>query len=48
MNAKIMGFDIGKKKSKIMCGNSGATRSINVGGEPLKHVEKVRECYQYK
>lgn len=49
MNAKMMGLIVSKKKSKIMSVNSGATRSVNIDGEPLEHIERVhlsRECDQ--
>ena len=45
MNAKKTGLIISKKKSNVMCVNSGATRSINIDGEPLDHTE---ECDQYR
>ena len=39
-NAKKTGLIISKKKSKIMCVNSDASRPINIHGEPLEHTEE--------
>ena len=39
-NAKKTGLIISKKKSKIMCNNSDASRPINIDGEPLEHTEE--------
>ena len=39
MNAKKTGLNINKKKSKIMCVNSGVTAEINIDGESLEQVE---------
>ena len=40
MNSKKTGLNISKKKSKIMCVNSSPTRTINIDGEPLDHIEE--------
>ena len=40
INAKKTGLIISKKKSKIMCVNSDASRPINIDGEPLEHIEE--------
>ena len=40
INAKKMGLIISKKKSKIMCVNSDASRPINIDGELLEHIEE--------
>ena len=52
MNAKNTGLNISRNKSKIMCVSSGATRSVNLDGEPLEHIEEFtylgRECNQYR
>jgi len=37
--AKRTGLIISKKKSKIMCVKSDASRPINIEGEPLEHIE---------
>ena len=39
-NAKRTGLIISKRKSKIMCVNSDASRPINIEGEPLEHIEE--------
>ena len=39
-NAKRKELIISRKKSKIMCVNSDASRSINIEGEPLEHIEE--------
>ena len=40
INAKKTGLIISKKKSTIMCVNSGASRPINIDGESLEHIEE--------
>ena len=39
INAKKTRLIISKKKSKIMCVNSDASRPINIDGELLEHIE---------
>jgi len=39
-NGKKMGLIISKKKSKIMCVNSGASRSSNIDVKPQEHIEE--------
>ena len=40
MNSKKTGLNISEKKSKIMCVNSSPTRTTNIDGEPLDHIEE--------